>query len=146
MAILRDAIYNALIADSALMAILTGGVFDANHLGREGLKPDAVRDTTTQRIKPLIVIRWQGEIDMQPEVFDSELVLATVWYYEDRGFTNIQAAKRRVKKLIHNQYFSADDVALAHGQFNDGGGEFIATEFGSASGDFSNFQFTTMRK
>lgn len=146
MATLRDVLYNTLTADTALMAVLTGGVFDANHLGREGLKPDAVRDTTTQRIKPLAVIRWTGEFDIQPEVFNSEVVLCTVWYYEDRGFVNIQAAKRRIKQLIHNQYFTADDVALAEGQFADGGGEFTATEFGSASGDFSNFQFTTMRK
>ncbi len=95
MASLQDTIRLALEGDATLTAILTGGIFDASELDREGLSLGDVQDTNN-KVKPCAVLRWRGSNPTGPtDRLNAEARFLEVYLYEDMGTVNIEAARRR---------------------------------------------------
>jgi hypothetical protein len=145
MATLQAVIKGALTGDVTLMATLTGGIFDASVLDREGLDLATVQDANG-RLKPCGVLRWRGSNPIDPAVLPAEQRFLEVWLYEDQGTANIETAKRLIKALLHYKLFQADNCGLAWLEWAGDLGETTADELGGASADRSRFAVTLTRK
>ncbi len=146
MASLQDTIRLALEGDATLTAILTGGIFDASELDREGLSLGDVQDTNN-KVKPCAVLRWRGSNPTGPtDRLNAEARFLEVYLYEDMGTVNIEAARRRIKQLLHRQSFLATNFGLVWLRWAGDQGEFSADELGGASADMARFEVTLTRK
>jgi hypothetical protein len=147
MASLQDTIRLGLEADGSLTTILTGGIFDASELDREGLSLGDVQDPTTKKVKPCAVLRWRGSSPTGPtDRLNAEARFLEVYLYEDMGTVNVEAAKRRLKQLLHRQSFLAANFGLVWLRWAGDFGEFSADELGGASADMARFEVTLTRK
>ena len=100
MTTLREAFKAALTSDAELAAILTGGIFDVDDLGRQGLTPkNAPRAADGVTLLPVAVIRWSTSAPYM--LRNAERRFVQVWFYDDRGAATIDRAQRRVKGLLH---------------------------------------------
>ncbi len=146
MATMRAAVKAKLTGDSTLMATLTGGVHDADDLDRTGLTPETagVYDSLG-KLKPCSVIRWRGS-DMKEIVANSERRFFEVWLYEDRGWNNIETAKRRIKTLLHRKQVASSNEGLCFMSWAGDLGEFVDDEMGGASADRLRFYIDYTRK
>lgn len=147
MATLQDTVRLYLEGQISLTMILTGGIFDASEMDREGMDLETVRDATTKRLKPWAELRWRGSNPTGPtDRLNAETRFLEVWLYEDMGYANIEAAKRIVKQLLHRKVFAADNYGLVWLRWAGDLGEFVADEMGGASGDRCRFELTLTRK
>lgn len=148
MATLQAAFKAVGTGDSALMALLTGGVYDADVLDREGLTltdmqklPDGVR------IKPCAVIRWgAANPTADPDILPVEARGATWWVYDDQGFVTVRAVIRRLKQLYHRRYITSDNEALVYVRWAGDTPELPAEEYGMAASGGCNFFVTVARQ
>lgn len=146
MATLRAAFKAALTGDATLMALLTGGVLDAQDLNFTGEGAyEAPRESDGVRLKPHAVIRW-GERSPQGSAIKVRGKLETVeaYVYQDTGFDVIEGAIIRMESLLCDTYLQTDDRALAHiteGSFTSG--ELPAEELGNAACKFVRFFVVT---
>lgn len=136
--------------DSTILAILTGGIYDAAELDRDGLTirdMETARDATG-RLKPCAVIRWRGSAPYGGMgTFIAERGACEIYYYQDQGYSQIEAAKARMKTLLHRKWIaSADYESLAWLNWVFDRGEFIAEELGNCPADMSRFEVITTRK
>lgn len=110
----READFAArMTADSALMLILTGGVYRAELVGLEGL----TRETTPNAfdangyLKPSVLVRQRGNVpdgtvrDGLAQVVSTTQVVE-LYLYEDRGYTAIDAALARLFVLLEGHIFA----------------------------------------
>jgi hypothetical protein len=98
-------------ADSALSLILTGGVYTAGAVGREGIS----RDTTPAAfdsngyLRPCALVR-QRTLTADNQVVDVTIASATlvleIYIYEDSGFSSIDSALARLFTLFNQYQFS----------------------------------------
>jgi hypothetical protein len=97
---------NRMEADATLTAILTGGVYEAGEVGLEGI----TRETTPAAFSggyllPCSLVRQRdlvpdGIVEDDIEQDTSVRIVVEVWLYEDRGYTNIDAAINRLFTLF----------------------------------------------
>jgi hypothetical protein len=100
-------VYTILNASAPLLAVLTGGLYKAEDIGVEGIS----RETTPAAfssgyLAPCGLIRQRGEIVTNDAVEFDSLLLSTnqvveVWLYEDRGYTNLDAARLLIMGLLN---------------------------------------------
>lgn len=106
-------------ADTTLMALLPGGVFRSGLIGSEGIS----RDTTPTAfdasgwLLPSALVRQRanvpdGVVSDENAQLDSASQIVEVWFYEDSGYTAIDAAMARVYTLLKGYAF-ADSFPLA---------------------------------
>jgi hypothetical protein len=104
-----------LVVDATLLTTATGGVYiwaDTNRMGLSIETVPAAFDATTGLIKPCLLIKGRGERpdggiadDTAQQV--STLETVEIWFYEDTGYTNIEAMRARVYKLLHGKHFNS---------------------------------------
>ncbi len=148
MATLKDAVRTTLEGDATLSAILTGGVYDASEVERDGVTADNVQRDANGRVKPFAVLRWRGSApDFVLGTHEAERRYLEVWLYEDTGYTNIDAAERRIKTLLHRKTFAdTDNEGLAWARWVHDLGESSADELGGASASMSRYEIVLTRK
>ncbi len=137
---LPAAVRAVLEGDSTLTTALTGGIWDADELPREGL-PAVTTIWNGAALKPVMVLRWEGD---QPrrELDKAGRRFLAVWVYQDTGRSTIETVLRRVRALLHQKYFNTNENSAAVGRWVGDLGEFTADELGGAQGDRARFEFT----
>lgn len=143
MTTLREAFKAALEGDATLVAILTGGIYDSDELGRTGLTPDSVaREADGVTMKPAAVIRWRGENQSALKTDTiSERRFVELYLYADRGHAVLEQAKQRAKALLHRRQLGPTDDGLGLNfiLWVDSRGEFVADELQGAAADRLRF-------
>jgi len=146
MAVLRTALRNHLIADSALMAILTGGVFDAQSTDAEGADTSWIpRAANGVTLAPFAIIRFRGESPTEIVAF-TERRFVEIYFYQAYGYLQIELAKNRVKSILHRKRVQADDAGIAMFHFVQGRGEMPAPEYENAASDMNRYFVDYTRK
>lgn len=142
---LEDTIRATLEADTTLVALLTGGIFDASEMDRDGWTLNNVSRTTAGRIKPFAVLRWSGP---RPGggLLTSGRQTVTIWLYEDTGFTSVRLARERLFTLLDKKYFTTTEKSAVRGLWIGGIDEDTADELGGASLTGARYQFTYARR
>lgn len=139
MATLRETLKTYLNADTALKALLTGGVLDADDLPKGAA---SIRDVphVGGQVTPFAVIRWGGVSPKEITVSTrTERRSVEIYLYQHRGYGTIESAKRRLKALLHRKALPATDAGIAMFHWAQDTGEFPADELGGASADMSRF-------
>lgn len=149
MATLRAAIKSTLTGDAPLMALLTGGVLDAQDLNFTGEGAyEAPREADGVTLKAHAVVRW-GERSPTGRAVKVRAKLETVeiYVYQDTGFDVIESAILRMCSLLEDTYVTTDDRALAHiTEQSFVSGELPAEELGNAACKFVRFFIVTAPK
>ena len=99
---LRETVQTYLQADTALMAILTGGIHVGIDISRTGT-PNAF-STETQEIRPCALVKIGTEAQNGPYSTGTRAPIE-IWLYERTGYTNIDAAKARLITLLDRHHF-----------------------------------------
>lgn len=96
-------------ADTAiLVALATGGIYDYAETGPDGISrtttPSAFDDN--EIIKPCILLKSRGAVPDLALTDEGTQYLSVqealeVWFYEDTGYTSIEAMRDRVYTLLH---------------------------------------------
>lgn len=142
MTVIREAIRNLLIADSAIAAITTADrIFDAENFDvLEGVIPNTVRGTNLE-ILPFMVLRFAGSQPTDPNWVDQMARRTlTVYIYNGRGYTTVETLKERVKQLLRNQFITGSDMGVCKCLWGGDLGEFTAPEMEHAYFDAVTFQ------
>ena len=103
----EDEIAALLEADATLLAILTGGIYTSGTVGVDGITRAAAPDAFDADgwLLPCALVKQRGNVTTSDvRDYDAQVSSATqvveVWFYEDRGYTNIDAAMARVRTLL----------------------------------------------
>ena len=97
-------------ADSTLLAIATGGIYDYDETGRLGISRSnantAAAFDSNEVLKPCVLLKLRSEIPDNVLVDDaaqyvSARAIYEVWFYQDDGFDSIDAMTDRVFALLH---------------------------------------------
>lgn len=105
--------YTVMIADATLVAILTGGVWKRETVGREGIS----RETTAAAfdasgyLKPCALVAQRNIVptfDVADEMAQRRSVsqVVEIWLYEDTGYTSIDSALARLYTLFEGYQFA----------------------------------------
>jgi len=100
-------------ADTALTAILTGGIYANSELGREGITQDSTANAFDANgyLLPCAIVKQRGDIpdtriaDEGSKIIAQSLMVE-VWLYEDVSYTAIDAARARLFTIMHGHKFS----------------------------------------
>ena len=96
---LSDSIKAALEADTALMALLTGGVFNnVEEISRQNT-PGAF-DATTKEIRPCALIKYGTDTRLKSGLANSVNSPLTIYFYQRQGYAAIEAAMDKVFTLM----------------------------------------------
>lgn len=121
MSIVSDA-KAVLEADAALVALATGGIYDYDETGPDGISRTTTPDAfdTNEIIKPCILVKSRGGTPDGALVDEGTKYLSIqapleVWFYEDSGYTNIEAMRDRVYTLLHTYQLASTFKALFAG-------------------------------
>lgn len=153
MATYKAAIKATLTGDATLMALLTGGIYLRDDLGRLGLHPDntanaAAYDTLTGKLKPCAVLVFSTANEREIANYTKRRFFS-IYFYDDGDYLTIEQAKRRVEVLLSPQggtVHSATDAGLAATHWANDGAEFTADELGGAMGMFSRYYVDLTRR
>lgn len=103
-----------LLADSAITAIFSTRIFTSAEAGRNGLTQEStptIYNATTGSLEPCILIK-DGEATADGQVLNyddrdvSILQVTRIWFYEEKGYTNINSGKIRTRYLLIDFIFS----------------------------------------
>lgn len=92
-----DAVLATLQADGTLTSTLTGGIHRAVEISRQAT-PTAFDGNG--EIKPCALLKQETATPWGPHD-DSGRLYVVVYFYERSGYTNIEAARKRVYALLH---------------------------------------------
>lgn len=100
-------------ADATLMAILTGGVYPFGSLGLEGITRESVPTAFDANgyLKPCCIVKQRAAVPdgVLDDMITKEATTGQaveLWFYEDRGYTNIDAGMLRSRVLFHGYRFN----------------------------------------
>lgn len=110
---IEDTITTRLSTDATLIAILTGGIYARGALGREGLTREtkAAAFDSNGYLKPTAVVAQRalvpdGNVQDQISQQASAAQIVEIYLYEDKGYTNIDAAMNRIYVLLQGYQFA----------------------------------------
>ncbi len=103
---INAAIQSLLLADSTLMAVLTGGVYDTGEITRQ-LAPGAF--DANGEIKPCVLIKSGNEISLESKIQAVQTPLM-LYLYQRSGYTAIDAALARIYSLLNQRHIGASGV------------------------------------
>jgi hypothetical protein len=95
-------------ADETLAAAATGGIWDLDEAGPNGINrtttPDAFDDN--EIIKPCVLLKLRsatpdGALEDEAAQYVSVREVLEAWFYEDDGYSNINTMRDRVYMLLH---------------------------------------------
>ncbi len=96
-----DDVKTALTANAALMAVLTGGIYnDVEEISRQNTA--AAFDATTKEIKPSALIKLGTETRVGPYSRSVQTPL-TIYFYERQGYANIESAMIKAYDLLNEK-------------------------------------------
>ncbi len=96
---MRDEIKAYLAADSTLSAIVTGGLFVGLEITRQ-LTPGAFNSNGD--VLPCILVRDGSQAPDGPHP-DGARAYISIFFYQQTGYEEIDAARKRVYELLHRQ-------------------------------------------
>lgn len=143
---MRGAIKAYLAADSALTALLTGGLFTADDLPATGMTlenaPKAANGVT---ILPHAVLHYgaaprAGFEDIGAQVQDLE-----IYIYDQRGYNTIDQAHSLLFALLDDINMQVSDRSLVHLRFLQVGPETMAENLNNAACQFGRYAITQIR-
>lgn len=111
-----------MLADTTLMATLTGGVYTSGTVGAEGITRDATPAAfgTGGWLMPCALVRQRGNVPTG-DVVDyndrtaSARQIVEVWLYEDRAYTAIDTAAARIYTLFQGHVLGGTfEIRLAN--------------------------------
>lgn len=107
---LHQAVKALLSGDVTLAALATGGIHDADSLGRNGLElADLCAGTPV--IKPAVFIRWTTEAPFSAAVLKARSIFLELWFYQDQGYETIRQMRERAFALLHQKRVTMDTPA-----------------------------------
>lgn len=135
MTTLKAAVKAYLQADTPLMSILTGGIYDADDFGRDGFNRDNAPnsfDATTDYLLPTAVLKWTPNYPYGPH-YNGQRRFLEIYLYEHDGYLNIDLTIAQLTRqpsggpgteFMHRKVFGAyDDVRFAGLMWNGNLGE-----------------------
>lgn len=108
MATLKAATLALLTGDTALVAVFTGGFFDAETLPNDGLTLATIsKEANGVTIKPSGLLRWRAANPVRGPNYAARRFVE-IYLYDDvsHGRENIDYAMRRIWELLHKKYIS----------------------------------------
>lgn len=142
MATLQEAVIAVLEGDPTLAGLITGGIFDAVDMDRDGWTLSDVERTASGRVKPFAVLRW-GADRPGGGLLTSGRQSVEVFFYADAGYSVIRQAKRQAIKLLHLAAFTTDFESIARARWVSGGlGDTTAPELGGLPVNSARFDVT----
>lgn len=109
----EDDFASRLTGDATLMAILTGGVWKSEDVGPEGITRDtaAAAFDASGWLKPCVLVHQRanvpdGQVSDEEAQLDSAIQMVELWFYQDRGYDSIDAAKARCYVLLKGHAFA----------------------------------------
>jgi hypothetical protein len=147
-ATLREAVLDVVQADAPLNAILMGGVYDRDELGREGLTLSNVQfEADGVSIKPTGVLTWGVETpELEGYGTRGRRRFASVWVYSHDSYSTIEAALRAAEDALHRTQVATDDAGTVLLVYANDGPDFQAEELGNAFGRFARFYIVMGRR
>ncbi len=103
---MRDTLKDFLTADTALVALLTGGLYTATEISRQ-LTPGAF--DANGEVLPCALLVLEAEDPVGPYNTSSRLFVV-LYLYERQGYTTIDAALKRIYTLLHRQRISGNGI------------------------------------
>jgi hypothetical protein len=118
------AVKTLLEADATLLATATGGVYDYDETGRDGISRTAAATSAAFDangiVKPCVLLKSRSETPDGILADDAERVVSAremleAWYYADSGFAAINTMKARVYTLLHATQVSGSFIVYWQG-------------------------------
>lgn len=104
-------------ADGTLLATATGGVWDMDEAGPNGLSRtlNGAAFDANEIIKPAVLLKLRssnpdGMLADDANQYRSVREVLEVYFYEDAGYSNIETMRDRVYALLHAQQLADTDV------------------------------------
>lgn len=100
-----------MIADTTLMAALTGGVYTVDTIGRDGISRDTAPGAfgTDGYLKPCALVRQRGLV-ADSQVVDQSIAsgqqVIEIYLYQDNGYSSIDTALARLFVLFNQHQFT----------------------------------------
>ena len=114
--------YSAILAtlqdDASLAGILTGGLYDGtviNDISRQAT-PAAYDDYS--ELLPCAIVKPETQAPAGPHP-DSSRLFVTIWFYQQSGSADIDAARIRAYHLLHRSTVAGSDGLWDVRHFND---------------------------
>ena len=107
---MRDAIKAFLVADAAMMAILTGGIHTETPINRQ--RTPAAFDANKE-LMPCALIRFEDESQQQSYAAAARLVFV-LYFYQRAGYDQIDAARNRCYMLLNGARVSMPAWEVMH--------------------------------
>jgi hypothetical protein len=126
--------------DTTLIAILTGGIYDASELPADGLTPTAAPSAFNGvRVKPCAVIRWRNTTGTEL-IGSSKRRFFEIYFYQVAGQDQIEAAMVRCRALLDRaKAFTDEDDQVYYTTWVEDMGDLIAEELDGAAMGFSRY-------
>lgn len=100
-------------ADATLVAAATGGIYDFDETGANGISRTTTPDAfdAHEMIQPCILVKLRsatpdGALQDEAEQYVSVREVLEVWFYEDSGYSTINTMRDRVYTLLQNVQLS----------------------------------------
>lgn len=137
---IRTDIRETLEGDATLVAILTGGIYDASELPMDGLTPSSAPGAFTGvRLNPCAVIRFRGSNETEI-IGSSRRRFMEIYFYQQVGMDQIDAAAARCRVLLHHaKQFTTDGGQVYYTTWVDSSGDMVADELDGAAMAFSRY-------
>lgn len=110
MTTLREATRALFTGDVTFMALATGGVHDADSLGRNWLELDDITGSTPV-IRPALFIRWTTEAPYSIRVLKARSLFVELYFFQDQGYTVTAQMRDRAYVLMEQQRVSFNEPA-----------------------------------
>lgn len=147
MARLREAFKAYLQADTTLVALLPGGIYNKDDFGLDfGGADEAPRQSGGVRIAAYMVLAWKESIPFGPSTVGAEQEEVEAYIYQDSGYGIIDQAIDAFKAHVHHQFVTADNRALASCRVIHVGPETTSKEVGGSPVRFIRTEITQIRK
>lgn len=110
----READFKArMIADTTLMAILDGGVFTSEDVGRDGITRTSAPDAFDANgfLQPAALVKQRGNVpdnqvvDQMAQIRSATQVIE-IYLYQDSGYDQVDLARARLYVLFEGYAFS----------------------------------------
>ena len=148
MAAREAAIKAVLTGNAAWTALVTGGTFVWDDLGREGLTPQKAEALgcydTAGKLKLTAVLTF--DTSTEAEILNSERQFFRVWLYHHDSYAQIRLGRRKAKDLLNAVQVTADNEGVALMRWVDDLREFQAAELGGALGTCSRYRVQFRRR
>ena len=113
MTTMQEAVKNVLINDSAFAALASGGIFDYNNVGRDGMTRKELTTPNQNAMNPGVYISWatDGPLGQAQKSIGAHSIFFDMYCYQDAGYDVTTAMRKRALALLNYQPVVFDDPA-----------------------------------